>query len=62
MINSAIYLKKEIDKFIDGLITIEELTTNLHFIIDDVTIRDAIYDKERKIEGVDEKDYYAMSF
>ena len=47
MFNSAIYLQQEIDNFIAGKITKEELSKRLHHIIDDVTIPDAVYTKTK---------------
>ena len=44
------YIEQNIQKYYANEITLEELTKVLHFLIDDVVIPDAIYDKNRMQE------------
>jgi len=41
------YIEQNIQKYYANEITLEELKKVLHFLIDDVVIPDAIYDKNR---------------
>ena len=41
------YLEQTIAKFHKNEITLEQLKNELHFIIDDVVIPDAVYSKEK---------------
>jgi hypothetical protein len=41
------YLQLEINKYLAGEINLSQLKEILHFLIDDIVIPDAIYDKKK---------------